>query len=183
MLRSLGIILFLLFIALPDRTFAQQFYRTVDGRIQVQGKGKKEGLKATSNKLFVRVDHETGDVFMKLDQRTLRSGIDSIDRRYDSLPDEPIRFEGSMSRGGFDPNKCYSPSPIRIEGTLFYKDYEEDVQAQGKLKGRFSNDRIPCLLEIEMQMELNKADEKGFLPGFHEEVRIHILQAILNPNK
>jgi hypothetical protein len=175
--------LFLLLV-LPVRILAQEMYRTVDGRIQVQGEGKGgEGVKATSDKLFVRVDHETGDIFMKLDQRTLRSGIDSIDRGLDTLSDEPIRFEGQLKRGGFDPNRCYSSTPLRIRGTLIYRDMERDIRGTGSFKSRFSNDRIPCMLEIGFEMELEEADQKGFLPGFQENVRIHILQAILNPDR
>lgn len=175
---------FILLLASPVRVVAQEMYRTVDGRIQVQGEGKGgEGLKATSDKLFVRVDHETGDIFMKLDQRTLKSGIDSIDRRLDTLSDEPIRFEGQLKRGGFDPNKCYTSTPLRIQGRLIYGDMERGIHGTGSFKSRFSNDRIPCMLEIGFEMELEEADEKGFLPGFQENVRIHILQAILNPDR
>jgi hypothetical protein len=177
-------VLFLLLLVLPARVLAQEMYRTIEGRIQVQGKGKGgEGLTAISDKLFVRVDHGTGDIFMKLDQRTLKSGIDSIDRRLDSLPDEPIRFEGQLKRGGFDPNRCYSSTPLRIRGTLIYRDMEKDIRGTGSFKSRFSNDRIPCMLEIGFEMELEEAEEKGFLPGFEENVRIHILQAILNPGR
>ncbi len=161
----------------------QELYRTVKGKIEIRGQGAKEGLTARSNELFVRVEHETGSLFMRLDQSTLRTGVDSIDRKLDSLPKGPITFEGELARGSFDPRHCYSSSPLKIEGTLSYMDYEKDVRGKGAFKSRISNDRIPCLLEIGMQIDVGNADKAGFLPGFKEDVNIHILQALLNPEK
>lgn len=180
-------ILFLSFLFgnMASPLFAQDqgMYRTVDGQVQVNGKGGDVGISATSNELFVRLDHETGELFIRLDQSSLQTGDDSLDRLIDSLAGPPIIFEGSLKRGGFDPRHCYSPTPLKIQGSLKYKGMEKDLTATGSFESRFSNDRIPCMLEIAMEIELEEADEPGFLPGFEENVRIHILQAILNPNK
>ncbi len=171
----------LILIFLSPALHSQEMYRTVNGSIEIRGESDNGGLKATSNELLVRVDHETGEIFMRLDQSTLSSGVDSIDRKLDSLAEGPITFEGSFVRGGFDPNHCYSPTPLEISGSFYYGTEQWDVKAKGDFKSRFSNDRIPCLLEIGMTMDLKDADVRGFLPGFKKNVRIFILQALLNP--
>lgn len=160
---------------------AQELYRTVDGKVQIHGRTDSGSITARSDQLFVRVDHETGDLFMKLDQGTLHTGVGPIDRRLDSLPEGPIVFKGRLKRGGFDPNRCYSATPLRIVGTMSYSGNEWDLSGKGEFKSRFSNDRIPCLLQIAFEIDVGDADIEGFLPGFKKDVQFHILQALLNP--
>lgn len=179
--KGFSFILLILILGGSYELQAQERYRTVEGKVQVHGRGKNGGLIARSNQLFVRVDHETGDLFMKLDQRTLHTGVDSIDRRLDTLPDEPIIFQGRLKRGGFNPNQCYSATPLRIQGTMSYRDKEWDLTGKGEFKSRFSNARIPCLIEIGFEIDLGDLQQSGFLPGFKEDVHIRILQALLNP--
>ena len=179
--KSWSLLLIMLMFGIPNGLQAQESYRSVKGKVQVHGKGEHGSITARSGQLFVRVDHETGNLFMKLEQATLRTGIDSVDRRLDSLSAGPIVFEGRLKRGGFNPNQCYSATPLRIHGTMSYGDMERELAGSGEFKSQFSNGRIPCLLKIGFEVELGKTQHKGFLPGFNENVKIKILQALLNP--
>lgn len=173
----------LLLILLPSFSVAQEMYRTVKGKVEIRGEGENGALIARSNELVMRVDHETGHLFMNLDQSTLRTGVDSLDRVLRDRVEDRIRFEGELENGGFDPNFCYSATTLRVLGTLKYEGREERLQGEGQLRSRVSNDRIPCLLELRFDMDLEDEEWEGFLPGFEKEIRIQILQAVLNPNR
>lgn len=179
----IGSILFSTLFLLSLSVQAQEMYQTLKGNVEIVGKGEGElgAITARSDRLTVRVEHETGRVFMNLDQSTLRTGIDSIDQIYASRPEDRIRFEGKLARGGFDPNYCYSASPLRLEGTLSYEGFSEDITGRGEFESRFSNDRIPCLLDITFKTELKGSKWPNLLPGFEDELRIRIVHAILNP--
>jgi hypothetical protein len=172
-----------LFFLLPFLSPAQEMYRTMKGKVEIRGEGPVGPLVARSSDLVMRVDHDTGAVYMNLDQSTLRTGNDSLDRVLERRMEDRIRFEGELEGGAFDPNFCYSSTPFRVDGILSYGGREERIRGEGEFRSRVSNDRIPCLLEVRFEMELKGEEWKGFLPGFEEGIRIRILQSVLNPGK
>ncbi len=170
----------MLLLGLLQPLTAQEIHRTLEAKIRIQGNHKGEGFTAQSRQLGVLVDYESGDIIMRLDPSTLIADHDSLNRVLMDLPREEVIFDGNLGVDHIDPQQCMAPGAFPVEGVLMLGQYSGWITGTGHLTKRNSNDRIPCVLEMEFMLEPSMLQPGPELEGFHPMFQVSIMQAIMN---
>ena len=171
--------LFLLILAGTSNSNAQdEVFRTIKGLIRFTGVVNDSVLIASSNQLVIVLDYENAKFILKLDKSTLRTGVDSLDKRLAKYNDDYIRFEGKL---GIDyiQTASHPPQDFKVKGYLNCASHNEPVIGKGRLEHIFS-DTYTCVLNMTFHINLKTIFFDIDLPGLEDEIQVEIVQTILN---
>ena len=93
---SNAIILLMLFFVFTPYIRAQKGYGTTNGIINIMGVFNDSVLVAKSNELLVILNYKTAEFEMKLDKSTLKTGVDSLDKKLAYMEDDFITYRGRL---------------------------------------------------------------------------------------
>lgn len=175
----IGIITLLLLIFLQEVN-AQVAFSTVKGKIKITSIWNDSALIAVSNELIVLLDYETACFEMRLDKSTLRTGVDSLDKRLEQLRGDLLIYEGKL---GLDYVRTHShpPQDFEVEGHLICAPHTEAIIGKGRLEYTLG-DVYSCLLTMTFHLNLEDVNIDIDLSGLHNEVHVEVIQIVLKRN-
>ena len=158
---------------------AQDLYRTHHGDIAISITEHDSIHLLVSNQLNVTLDYETSKVSFRVDLETLRSQIDSIDKKIRLMKGLAIEFTGKL---GITVNtKNYSPQRYNMEGLLTSTTPAVTLHGKGSMTCIPAGDNITpsCTLLISLDSDLSTLLLKDLFPNAEEGARIDIRQSLL----
>jgi len=167
----------LLSLALLTNVNAQGTYSTTKGSIQITTVLNGEPLIAKSNSLSVILNYETAQFELRLDKSTLRTGIDTLDERLESLQGTFLIYEGRL---GIDyvQTKSHPPLDFIVEGYLTCSPHYEHLTGQGRLEHIFDG-VYSCILNMNFHLNLEELMIDIGLPNLSDELHMEIVQTVL----
>ncbi|TAL63267.1 MAG: hypothetical protein EPN85_00425 [Bacteroidetes bacterium] len=180
-IRKIILIFLLAFMLFPSLSKAQipgETYRTINGSIGITFVLKDTVLIAKSNQLFVFLNYETSEILIRLDLTTLRTGVDSIDKKIPYINNCEWTYKGKLSIPYVNTKK-HGPQKITTEGTLSSFSGSGKFNGKGTITHIYGGD-ISCVLSLTFKMNLVEAGlYEGDLKSFNENIQIDIWQSLL----
>ena len=159
------------------KVYAQEVYRTTNGRVQIVGVWNDSTLIGKSNKLVVSLDYETAEFTIRLDKSTIQTGVDSLDLRLEKVKQKMVMFEGKLGID-FVQTQSHPSQDFSIEGYLTSINGIDKILGKGTLSHVFGN-VYSCVLNMTFNLRLKDINSGASIPGFGEDVQISIIQTIL----
>jgi hypothetical protein len=175
--RKVFFSIWLVFSVFVSNTIAQEVYSTTNGIIHITGIWNDSALVAVSNKLVVLLDYETARFELRLDKSTLKTGIDSLDKKLKKLENDVLVYEGELGID-FVQTQSHPPQDFTIEGYLTCAFHNESIIGQGHLEHIFGN-VYSCILSMTFHLNLKEINLEIDIPGLEDEIHIEIRQTVL----
>lgn len=162
-----------------DGSYKQQIYYTPKGVMKLVAEGADSVLNITSNDVSIILNYETSDFVLRFDANSLRTGIDSLDAKLDSLEDYTIRYKGHLELNYIKTEK-HLPQDFEVSGRL-----EVENQDYGLIKGKGHIEHVadgtyPCLLSMRFSVIKGDLEKELTLPIAWDRINIEVDQAILD---
>lgn len=156
---------------------AQEVYGTINGTIHITGVWNDSALIAVSNQLVVLLNYETAQFELRLDKSTLRTGIDSLDKKLKKLERDILVYEGKLGIE-YVQTQSHPPQDFEVEGYLTCAPHNENIIGKGHLEHIFG-DVYSCILNMTFHLNLKETNLNIDLPGLVDEVHVEIIQTVL----
>lgn len=156
---------------------AQEIYKTVKGTVQITGAWNDSALIAVSNELVVLLNYETAQFELRLDKSTLRTGVDSQDKKLKKFERDILIYEGKLGIE-YIQTQSHPPQDFEVEGYLTCAPHNENIIGKGHLEHIFG-DVYSCILNMTFHLNLKEINLDIDLPGLQDEVHVEIIQTVL----
>ncbi len=155
-------------------------YTSRDGKLGISIYYVDTLLTVGSSKLKVTIDNETMDILIMVKPKTLKTGIDSLDRKLSEGIHRDIVFKGQINLNQIQ-TKGRPVQKFDVTGTLTINERTKNITMQGRLQHYEEGPGIESLLYLHYDIELTDfgLDEK--LLGFANNGCIEMLQGLLIP--
>ena len=173
-LINIGIV-FLLALGLNAK--AQQIYGTNNGIVHITGVLNDSALNVVSNELIILLNYETAQFELRLDKSTLRTGVDSLDKKLERLVRDVLVYKGKLGIE-FIQTESHPAQDFTVEGYLTNASHNETIMGEGHLEHIFG-DVYSCVLNMSFQLNLKEINLNLDLPGLANEVHVEIRQTVL----
>ncbi len=170
---SIGIV----FSVFLSNVKAQEVYSTTNGIIHITGVWNDSALVTISNKLVVLLDYETARFELRLDKSTLKTGIDSLDKKLKKLERDVLVYEGKLGIESVQ-TQSHPPQDFTIEGYLTCTFHNESIVGKGHLEHIFGN-VYSCVLNMTFHLNLKEINLEIDLPELEDEIHVEIIQTVL----
>src|SRR5690606_34727992 len=115
----------------------QDYYRTVNGIIQITGVLNDSVVVANSKKVTVLLNYETASFNLFFDIGTLRTGIDSLDKLLARQVGNFIEYEGKMGLEYVN-TQSHGPQEFEVEGYINCNYHNKVIRGKGRLDHIYS---------------------------------------------
>jgi hypothetical protein len=170
-------ITFFLLLNLISNVNAQQIYATSNGRIRITTKLDGAPLIAVSNNLAVLLNYETAQFELRLDKSTIKTGVDSLDKRLSYLQGDLLIYKGKLGVE-YIQTQSHPPQDFVIEGYLNCASCYGNIIGEGHLEHVFSG-VYSCILNMTFHLNLKAMNLDIGLNGLSNEVHVEIIQTVL----
>ncbi len=170
--------LILILSLFSSRVHSQEMYSTQTGSIQIKFSVNDSAVLAYSKQLIVVLNYETADFILTLDKSTLKTGIDSLDKKLERLKGEILRYEGKMDIDYID-TESHPPQDFEVEGFLNCAPHYHQILGKGHLEHIFSG-TYSCILNISFHINLDDLDISLGVPGIGNTLHVEIIQTVLD---
>lgn len=179
LLRAVAVVLIVLWstgavLAQPD------YYHTIAGTIMIQGSFNEKAVTAKSNRVTALIDYNTGEFQLYFDAATLHTGILAFDTLLARERGNVIQYEGNF---GIDhvQTESHPPMDFIVEGYINCSYHNDYIQGKGTLKHLY-DDYYSCYLNLSFDLTLDQLPFNIAMDGLDENIRIEIVQMVLNQN-
>ena len=131
-MNRISLVLVFLISTLSSIGQVDRVYRVNNGKVGVGLQYQDTTYLIGSNELKFVMDYETGDVFIRIDPSTFKSGTDSVDALVYREVETEIVFKGNTGLRNLS-IKDQAPIEVNINGVLSINDVERDVTLYGEI--------------------------------------------------
>lgn len=170
-------IITLILLTFGSNVSAQEVYGTVNGTVHITGAWNDSALIAVSNELVVLLNYETAQFELRLDKSTLRTGVDSLDKKLKKFERDILIYEGKLGIE-YIQTQSHPPQDFEVEGYLTCTPHNENIIGKGHLEHIFG-DVYSCILNMTFHLNLKEINLDIDLPGLQDEVHVEIIQTVL----
>ena len=177
-LLSTFLLLSVLFLTTITASAQQDYYYTVDGAMVIRASVNDSLLEVKSDKVTVLIDYDTGEFRLFFDASTLKTGVDSLDARLALDEGHVIHYEGKF---GIDhvPTESHPPMDFSVEGYINCSYHNDFIEGKGTLEHLYDA-TYSCYLNLSFDLTLDQLPFEIPLEGLDENIRIEIVQMVLN---
>lgn len=158
------------------KTYAQEEYRTSKGQLVIKVILDGQSVTISSKELLMRLDYESGKVFMKQKTSALASNNDSIQAALENMEDEFITFEGNLGLDYINTVE-HPPQDFQIEGVLYPVNVY--VLGSGLLVHRVQGTSSACLLSLSFNLNIDDLYPDYKIAGLNNELQLSIIQSLI----
>lgn len=172
-------ILIILFFLAPITLQSQELFRTTKGHLLISIELSDTSYKMRSNDVLVLLDYSTATIEIKVDESSIKTGIDSIDGKLINRQKKFVTFSGQLDTDNINIKK-ENIQTYPVEGDLNYKGEEYLISGDAYIKNLHNSDGIQAILTLEFDLNLNQMEIPPPLEGMGAGVNLRIAQSILS---
>ncbi len=168
---------FMVFLCLG--TSAQELYRTKQGTLVILVQTGKESISVHSKQLDIQLNYKSAEIIAQLPLNSLYSGIDSLDRRFQSMPEECVLLKGKLGIEYLD-TQSHPVQEFPITADLIFGSRTKSIIGRGQLEHIAGGESVACLLGLnfELNSEIFRVNEKW--PTMPDgEMKIQVIHTVL----
>lgn len=163
----------------PLKSQAQEAIGSINGTIYINGTWNDSLIVAKSNKLLVLINYETVEFILKVEKSTLKTGIDSLDKKLAKFEGQYFQFEGKLDIPGI--NKLdQADENFGVSGYLTCNSHQNLISGTGNI--RKVGGIYPYNLDMTFKLGLEENDINLGLQNLNNEIQVDIIQTVLQRN-
>jgi len=159
-------------------TNAQDPFGSTFANITINGIWNGTPLTANSNNLIATLHYETGEVWLKLDKSTLKTGVEDFDKKLETIESDFIEFSGYIDVQ-YIRSKEHPIQDFNVCGNLNHFPHSSDITGKGRIEQVFGA-AYSSLLRMTFELDLEKLN-LGFdftTFGIDNILKIEIIQVM-----
>lgn len=160
----------------PTMVYSQTTYRSTSGHVVATGLQNSQRVFAESHQSLVSLNYETMSVAIRIDLKTLDTGIDSLNGLLRSGSGKLASFEGKSSINGVNPSD-HPQRSFDFTGNLTLNSVTKPMVFKATLTHLESSDNKVCLLSASGAISLR--DFNLQLSGFSNDINVEIVRVAL----
>lgn len=155
---------------------AQEVYNTQKARIIITTQINQNQIQFASNQLVLMLNYETAEFELKLNLNTLKTGIDSIDKKMAALENEYLHIIGKFDIESII-TKGHPPKYFSFEGILIPKN--SVVFGKSHLEHIADRSNTACILSMQFLIDSHTLENELSRIVDYSDLEISIVQAVL----